>query len=119
MRQLAVPAAIAAALSFGVLLPALAANTGVVAPFLGGGVPACEAGAPCAAKDGNVATAPAGVIVGNTYPDAHIITEPGRYGLTDAPAGEAYAVIGKTLARVDKSSFKVLSILRPIEGLRD
>lgn len=87
-----------------------------------GMVPFLQPQAPAKARP---ATAPARakagprVVVGDRYPNAHLITEPGRYGLSVPPDGTAYAVIGHTLARVDRKTFKVLSILRSIEGPRD
>lgn len=117
-RPHAAPLAIAAGLTIGIFLPAFAGDSVAPVPFLGSSASACQPGAPCANTRTHARPSPK-VVIGNAYPKAHIVTEPGRYGLSEAPPGEAYAVIGRSLTRIDKQSHKVLSILRQIEGLRD
>lgn len=84
----------------------------------------CAAGAdarmPSCAPEGLVAQLPA-VQVGQ-YVDlgkAHLISHPGRYGLSDAPDGNRYAVVDQRLVRVDAASGQVLSILRMVDAVLD
>lgn len=49
----------------------------------------------------------------------HLVTRPGRYGLSRAPAGNDYAVVDGKLVRVDSRSGQILSILRSIDTILD
>lgn len=50
---------------------------------------------------------------------AHVITRPGRYGLSTPPEGDRYAVIDGRLVRVNSDTGKVLSILRLVNEILD
>lgn len=50
---------------------------------------------------------------------AHLISHPGRYGLSKAPTGNRYAIMDGRLMRVDESTGKILSILRVIDAILD
>lgn len=50
---------------------------------------------------------------------AHMITHPGRYGLSNAPGNNRYAVVAGKLVRIDEESGKILSILRSIDRILD
>ncbi|TGN47728.1 hypothetical protein E4L95_19125 [Paracoccus liaowanqingii] len=49
----------------------------------------------------------------------HIITHPGRYGLSDPPKGEHFAVLDGRLVRIHAETLKVRSVLRPITVILD
>lgn len=51
--------------------------------------------------------------------DVHVVTRPGRYGLSIPPDGDRYAVIDGQLVRVSSDSGKVLSILRVVDAILD
>lgn len=55
------------------------------------------------------------VVVGERYPEVERIPAPGRYGLFDPPEGESYAIVSRTLVRLDDETGQVLSVLRRIE----
>ena len=44
--------------------------------------------------------------------DIHLISQPGRYGLGPEQPGSRYAVVSRTLIRIDPQNLKILSILR-------
>lgn len=49
----------------------------------------------------------------------HMITRPGRYGLSGAPSGNRYAIVDGKLIRVDPKTGQILSILRSVEAILD
>lgn len=51
--------------------------------------------------------------------DIHWVRRPGLYGLGEAPDGSRYAVVGGQLVRLDRDSYKVLSVLRAVDALLD
>lgn len=51
--------------------------------------------------------------------DVHVVTRPGRYGLSMPPSGNRYAIVDGQLVRVNEDSGKILSILRLVEAILD
>lgn len=49
----------------------------------------------------------------------HVISHPGRYGLSTPPRGNRYAIVDGRLVRVDAGSGQILSILRIIDAILD
>ncbi|WP_265501063.1 hypothetical protein [Paracoccus beibuensis] len=49
----------------------------------------------------------------------HLITHPGRYGLSTPPFGDSYAVIGGFLVRLDPEHRRIESVLRPVPRILD
>ena len=49
----------------------------------------------------------------------HRVTMPGRYGLSQPPAGQDFAIIAGHLVRVDAVDGRVLSVLRPVPQVLD
>ena len=49
----------------------------------------------------------------------HIITDPGRYGLSLPPDGARYAVVDGRLVRVESQTGKILSIIRLVDAILD
>lgn len=49
----------------------------------------------------------------------HVISHPGRYGLSTPPRGNRYAIVDGKLVRVDEGSGQILSILRVIDAILD
>ncbi|WP_410216485.1 hypothetical protein [Paracoccus sp. (in: a-proteobacteria)] len=43
--------------------------------------------------------------------DLHLITRPGRYGLSKAPEGDRYAILDGRIVRIEADTAQVLSIL--------
>lgn len=50
---------------------------------------------------------------------AHPITSPARYGLTNPPQGQAYAVLSGQLVRVRTDNHVIMSVLRPAPQILD
>ena len=76
-------------------------------------VPACTTG--CL---GGHATMP---MVGDSVPEdqLHRVSAPGRYGLSQAPDGDSYAVVGGYLVRIDADDGRILSVLRHAPRILD
>ncbi|RNF33483.1 hypothetical protein A7A09_016755 [Paracoccus methylarcula] len=53
------------------------------------------------------------------WDDVHIVTRPGRYGLSMPPDGNRYAIVDGQLVRVNRDSGKILSILRLVDAILD
>lgn len=51
--------------------------------------------------------------------DVHVVTRPGRYGLSMPPDGNRYAIVDGQLVRVNEDSGKILSILRLVDAILD
>lgn len=51
--------------------------------------------------------------------DVHVVTRPGRYGLSMPPSGNRYAIVDGQLVRVNEDSGKILSILRLVDAILD
>ncbi|CAM3433255.1 RcnB family protein [Paracoccus nototheniae] len=49
----------------------------------------------------------------------HRVTRPGRYGLSEPPEGEIYAVLHGQLVRIEAASGIIRSILRPAGKILD
>ncbi|WP_282603008.1 hypothetical protein [Paracoccus sp. PARArs4] len=49
----------------------------------------------------------------------HIVSRPGLYGLSVPPEGDVYAVLGGQLVRLDATSRKILSRMRPVDAIVD
>lgn len=62
-----------------------------------------------------------GFAVGDIAPaeKLHRITNSGAYGLSDPPAGDAYAILQGQLIRINARSGKILSVLRPVARIAD
>lgn len=62
-----------------------------------------------------------GVVVGDVIDvgRAHVVTHPGRYGLSNPPEGDLYVVKDGRLVRVDERTGQILSILRAVDALLD
>ncbi|SET42774.1 RcnB family protein [Paracoccus homiensis] len=50
---------------------------------------------------------------------AHVVSHPGRYGLSNPPEGDLYVVKDGRLVRVDGRTGQILSILRVVDALLD
>lgn len=50
---------------------------------------------------------------------AHLVRQPGLYGLTGAPHGQRYAIVDGQLVRVDAGTAKVLAVIRAVEAILD
>ncbi|MGR3199971.1 MAG: hypothetical protein ACU0HS_01305 [Paracoccus sp. (in: a-proteobacteria)] len=61
------------------------------------------------------------VVVGDIASEhqVHMITRPGRYGLSSPPAGDAYAVVAGHIVRLDPTSKRIESVLRPVPRILD
>lgn len=53
------------------------------------------------------------------WDDVHVVTRPGRYGLSMPPDGNRYAIVDGQLVRVNEDSGKILSILRLVDAILD
>lgn len=64
---------------------------------------------------------PAVPAVGMGVPDdqLHHISMPGRYGLSEPPEGDGYAIVGGHLVRIDAADGRILSVLRPAPRILD
>ena len=49
--------------------------------------------------------------------NVHLVTHPGRYGLSNAPSGHRYAIVNGKLVRIDAQTGKIMSVLRAINVL--
>lgn len=49
----------------------------------------------------------------------HLVTMPGRYGLSKAPDGQGFAIVAGHLVRIDAQDGRVLSVLRPAPQVLD
>lgn len=49
----------------------------------------------------------------------HLVTRPGLYGLGLPPRGSRYGVVDGQLVRLDKSTWRVQSIIRRVNGILD
>ncbi len=49
----------------------------------------------------------------------HHVSMPGRYGLSEPPDGDGYAVVGGHLVRIDAQDGRILSVLRPAPRILD
>ncbi|MGV3694220.1 MAG: RcnB family protein [Paracoccus marcusii] len=60
-------------------------------------------------------------MVGDSVPEdqLHRVSAPGRYGLSQAPDGDSYAVVGGHLVRIDADDGRILSVLRPAPRILD
>ncbi|TJZ91558.1 hypothetical protein FA743_10670 [Paracoccus gahaiensis] len=85
-----------------------------------GSAPQTDAWPPCS-KACVVAAATALVAVGDVAAEAklHMITHPGRYGLSEPPKGERFAVLDGRLVRVHTETMQIRSVLRPITQILD
>ncbi|HHW33010.1 MAG TPA: hypothetical protein GXX24_02540 [Paracoccus solventivorans] len=50
---------------------------------------------------------------------AHLVRQPGLYGLAGAPDGQRYAIVDGQLLRVDAGTAKVLAVIRAVEAILD
>lgn len=59
--------------------------------------------------------------VGSDIPmeNIHLVTMPGRYGLSDPPMGESYAVVQGQIVRVSTVDGRIRSVLRPAPQILD
>ena len=68
-----------------------------------------------------VAAATAIVAVGDIATEArlHLITHPGRYGLSEPPKDERFGVLDGRLVRIHVETLEIRSVLRPITEILD
>lgn len=83
--------------------------------------PGLASKSPSCTPPGQTMTDDAQLSVGDIidWNDVHVVTRPGRYGLSIPPDGDRYAVIDGQLVRVSSDSGKVLSILRVVDAILD
>ena len=108
-----------AAAAVGLLLATVAATAEDPAPraaVLAQAPPAeCAAGPGCPARKGR------SFRVGDIAPPAqlHRIREPGLYGLSDPPRGDAYAILDGQLIRIDARTGQIRSVLWRVRQILD
>lgn len=59
------------------------------------------------------------VVVGQRYDGVRYVTDPYRYGLSPAPEGSRYGIIGNQLVRLDSRTDTVLALVRLVEAVLD